>query len=609
MQIIVLLIIVAAMLVKDMSIVFPTDEITIPDGPAPLGEGIPITTTNADIYVIPDRYNTGYKGQVEPISVSDGKAEVNGVLFGTSTGHYGPVLTFDYLKNKDLQGTIIFENIDFSGYVFTPYRNDQFTEDVRLIFNNCKFGMFLGYKSSENQKSFFEFNNCHIDSFTGCNATFDRCDFGQSYKDGIRPFQNITVTNCFFGKFESMDAAGSGYHTDGMQTYGDELAEATNIVFDNCRFECPSLGTGCSAKINACIMIQMEYNNADGIYVRNSILNGGGYTIYARSKYQGLELRNVELSNIKVGAACLYGIVYSDVADSVVINNLSGTSELYVGTVWKDGNGTHVSVTNDTSMERKLLIVTNNGEYEYTVNACPFGSQLGTITAYDDFPFDIDIALPEDSDYVVCYDVTSSVRTQIRFVNYTDNPVYETSWTGSENVDEEYIDTDIIYAENIDAEIVDTEYSGAENWIESGQCGKDVYYYITDTGKLVIYGSGPCYDYHSGKLPPWEGEMKSFIRSVEVLEGVTTIGNQMFRSCIVLERVSLPSTLNSIGTRAFNKCNMLYYVTIPSSVTSIGSYAFDKTLVSTVDYLGTQEEWDAIFIDEGNRLTANFIDG
>ena len=93
------------------------------------------------------------------------------------------------------------------------------------------------------------------------------------------------------------------------------------------------------------------------------------------------------------------------------------------------------------------------------------------------------------------------------------------------------------------------------------------------------------------------------IRSVDIPQGVTSIGNHAFEECFALEEVTIPQSVTSIGLIAFGGCCKLttlslgenvetnietigddafYYcielesVTIPQSVTSIGNDAFGQ---------------------------------
>lgn len=142
------------------------------------------------------------------------------------------------------------------------------------------------------------------------------------------------------------------------------------------------------------------------------------------------------------------------------------------------------------------------------------------------------------------------------------------------------------------------------------------------------------------------------LTSITIPEGITALETGVFRNCSKLKAVRLPSKLTAIGAQAFYSCQKLTSITIPDSVEilesysfydcniehiilngiqSIGEFAFyycDKlksvTLsekisviernalsVSSIDdvyYTGTQDEWNAVQIDDSNSglLKADF---
>ncbi len=96
------------------------------------------------------------------------------------------------------------------------------------------------------------------------------------------------------------------------------------------------------------------------------------------------------------------------------------------------------------------------------------------------------------------------------------------------------------------------------------------------------------------------------LTAISIPSGVTSIGNYAFRDCTGLTAISIPDSVTSIGDYAFYGCTGLTSITIGNSVTSIGYYAFkDCTGLTDVYYPGTEEEWNAIDIDDGNDLLAN----
>ena len=65
-----------------------------------------------------------------------------------------------------------------------------------------------------------------------------------------------------------------------------------------------------------------------------------------------------------------------------------------------------------------------------------------------------------------------------------------------------------------------------------------------------------------------------YITSVDIPDGVTSIGNGAFLRCSGLTSVDIPDGVTSIGNSAFWNCSGLTSVDIPDSVTSIGDRAF-----------------------------------
>lgn len=89
-------------------------------------------------------------------------------------------------------------------------------------------------------------------------------------------------------------------------------------------------------------------------------------------------------------------------------------------------------------------------------------------------------------------------------------------------------------------------------------------------------------------------------------DGVITIDNFAFEKCSSLTSVTMPEGVTTVYSGAFRGCSSLTSVTIPNSVTTIVFYAFDRcTSLTDVYYSGTEEEWNAIEIGEGNDCLTN----
>ena len=367
-----------------------------------------------DYEVIPDKYNCGAKGTLTKVEASD---TVNGIKLQESGG----INSFDfYYRNKDIEGEIRFESYDFSDYIVAVYSSDKIEREITLVFDNCKFSSFRSLVDYPNVN--LEFNNCTFNGFHGSCAKFVRCKFGGTYGDGIVPFHDVFVKDCYISDMSSLDEAGRGAHTDGTQIYGKTGVDAKNIKYEHCRFEMPIV-PGTNA-INACIMLQMEYSSGIDISFSDCICNGGGYTIYALSKGKGFEyFANVAISNIAVGQSRKYGSLYPTVSEDVNISNIYDIDSLYVASVWKEDGNTHISVTNDTLCERKLVVNADGVSYEYVIPASR-GGKTDYFDLFEDYPIDLDICIDTDCRYVICFDATSGNNEQIRFE----------TWDGSDSI-------------------------------------------------------------------------------------------------------------------------------------------------------------------------------
>ncbi len=111
----------------------------------------------------------------------------------------------------------------------------------------------------------------------------------------------------------------------------------------------------------------------------------------------------------------------------------------------------------------------------------------------------------------------------------------------------------------------------------SGTCGENVTWTLKD-GVLTISGTGAMEDYDwEIEMRPWNngstGPIKN-VNSIIIENGVTSIGNQAFRSFTNLAKVTIPSSVKSIGYLAFAYCPSLKSITIPSGVETIDARAF-----------------------------------
>lgn len=102
---------------------------------------------------------------------------------------------------------------------------------------------------------------------------------------------------------------------------------------------------------------------------------------------------------------------------------------------------------------------------------------------------------------------------------------------------------------------------------------------LDDAGKLTIERnpatestdfSMPDY---STSNPPWSSQRAS-ITSIELKDGVESIGSSAFRGCSNLTSVAISGSVKEIGNGAFSNCTSLTNITIPEGVATLGRSIF-----------------------------------
>ena len=107
----------------------------------------------------------------------------------------------------------------------------------------------------------------------------------------------------------------------------------------------------------------------------------------------------------------------------------------------------------------------------------------------------------------------------------------------------------------------------------SGTCGENLTWALKN-GILTINGSGTMMEIGAINPPPWYESVDS-ITSIQIGNGVTSIGENAFEGCYEVTSVTIPNSVTNIGGYAFCGCGMTS-VTIPNNVTSIGPGAFSN---------------------------------
>ena len=115
--------------------------------------------------------------------------------------------------------------------------------------------------------------------------------------------------------------------------------------------------------------------------------------------------------------------------------------------------------------------------------------------------------------------------------------------------------------------------SDAPTIIDSGTCGDNLLWVLSDDGILTISGSGEMYSYYTSS--PWNNYIP-YISTVIIDNGVQNIGDGAFNNCTYMKEISISESVQNIGYWAFKKCNSLENIIIPEGVVGIHFNAFEE---------------------------------
>ncbi len=139
----------------------------------------------------------------------------------------------------------------------------------------------------------------------------------------------------------------------------------------------------------------------------------------------------------------------------------------------------------------------------------------------------------------------------------------------------------------------------------SGQCGDNLYWsFDGTTGTLTITGSGEMWGFEPNEQP-WADYLNQIV-SVNLPDGVTSIGGDAFSDCTGLQSITIPNSVISIGYNAFYGCTGLTMITLGDGVTSIDDYAFyNCARLTDVYYSATETQRQCITINSYNDPLLN----
>ena len=126
---------------------------------------------------------------------------------------------------------------------------------------------------------------------------------------------------------------------------------------------------------------------------------------------------------------------------------------------------------------------------------------------------------------------------------------------------------------------IDNGFIFCDSYVQTGKCGDNAVWEVDlHNNTLTITGSGDMYNLDSGSYIDHPEEtsyriFSSFIKSVEVCEGITSLGNEAFEGFRATQNLSLPDTLKRIGEDALRDIGVRV-INLPAGIEEIGSHYF-----------------------------------
>lgn len=349
-------------------------------------------------------------------------------------------------KSENLpNGRYIFSDIDFSDKYFQV--NGGNGNDVTLVFENCKFGTIKhatqGYNEDKSTLLKLEFNNCTIKGIIqGSLQTYNNCLItgeGEG-KDACNPIKSVHLNNCYIYNLLPNKVTSGTTHIDGLQTFGstgntkDENGNWTinyyseDIVYNNVRITIPEFQSTVSsnAYISAGIFLAPDYQGLKEVTIKDLIIDVASKYPPIRD-FGGNGTANIKYDGIRVSNQYDKAFYNNMIGTDTTVNDVELQSKLYISTVVKENEGVKFSVTNCTTTDRTLKIVTNLGEETFNIPKCPSQVDLDDVrktefatTTINDLPYNVEKIIVGEIKYLVAYDGD----TQIRFVDFTDDKHY-----------------------------------------------------------------------------------------------------------------------------------------------------------------------------------------
>lgn len=359
--------------------------------------------------------------------------------------------------------------------------------------------------------------------------------------DGYNPVvsvnnsKNISLDGLILGhqSLSYQEGCGDSAYSSGYVLYG---YSSENITVSGCDlYGCGTVGT---------VLRGVKGFVASGCVIRDC----KEYIAYISASYSGEESEGVVFENCTISGnaydnsyASAYPAVYagSPVAfrDCRFLNNRS--------TVFVSSDNADNVTVDGCTFENNIWDSETPGDYGICLNGITWQIEKRPINEYQSenilrlgFPLELE---------------GSTIESEIgEILPYSS---YSLPWRGYSTINGVEVEEGVIY--NI-----------------GGMCGDNLTWKLNlADGRLTVSGSGAMYDYSSSLNRPWASYTK-LIKSVEISEGVTSLGFNSFYGCYGLSEVILPEGLETIGSYAFSGCYAIKSVDLPESLKSIENGAF-----------------------------------
>ncbi len=140
---------------------------------------------------------------------------------------------------------------------------------------------------------------------------------------------------------------------------------------------------------------------------------------------------------------------------------------------------------------------------------------------------------------------------------------------------------------------------------ESGACGDDLTWTLSDDGTLNISGTGAIWGYNEDdpSTAAWLG-LEDSITNIVISSGVTRIGFNAFGLCKNVTSITIPDGVTGIEDCAFQDCEGLKSVSLPESLTFLGNDLFlNCPALTDIQYGGSPLTWKGLLTNSDSSFT------